>query len=480
MTLPPGITISTFYDQSQIVHESQNSVVEAIIVGGVLAMLVVVLFLGNLRTASVVLIALPLTVLITFALMKVLGQTLNIMTLGALAVALGLVIDDGIVVVENIYHELERGLSRRAAIASGLALVTPAMIGSSLTTMAAFAPLLFLTGITGEFFGPLALVMLLTLAVSLGLALILVPLLAGWLLPAAATSGGKSGLSAKILGFVPHLFDRLASGYGRVLGFCLNHRWVVIVALLPLAFGTYSLYGRLQTGFFPEFDEGGFILDYQTPAGTSLAQTDVDAFKIEKILGETPEVAAWSRRTGAQLGFDITTLNRGDISVRLKTDRARGIDEIMDDVRGRVEAQVPSAAADFHQILQDQIGDIAGSPAAVQIKIFGDDEAQLEKLAIQINDLIAKVSGVVDNNDGIVNSSPQAIVRVDTGARAAIRPHRRRYSDRRANRSNRQRADQHSAGRADHRRARARGVAARRRGCQLSSGDSRCRRPSPA
>ena len=411
-TLPPGITISTFYDQSQIVHESQNSVVEAIIIGGVLAMLVVVLFLGNLRTASVVLIALPLTVLITFALMKVLGQTLNIMTLGALAVALGLVIDDGIVVVENIYHELERGLSRRAAIASGLALVTPAMIGSSLTTMAAFAPLLFLTGITGEFFGPLALVMLLTLAVSLGLALILVPLLAGWLLPEHAAE--PTGFSARILGFVPHLFDRLASGYGRVLGFCLGHRWIVIIALLPLAWGTYSLYGRLQTGFFPEFDEGGFTIDYQTPAGTSLAQTDVDAFKIEKILAQTPEVAAWSRRSGAQLGFDITTINRGDISVRLVTNRSRDIFKIMDEVRGHVETQVPSVTVDFLQSLQDQIGDIAGSPSPVQVKIFGDDEAQLEKLATQVNDLIVKVPGVVDNNDGIVLSSPQAIVRVDT------------------------------------------------------------------
>ncbi len=411
-TLPPGVTISTFYDQSQIVHESQNSVVEAIIIGGVLAMLVVVLFLGNLRTASVVLIALPLTVSITFALMKVLGQTLNIMTLGALAVALGLVIDDSIVVVENIYHELESGLSRRAAIASGLALVTPAMIGSSITTMAAFAPLLFLTGITGEFFGPLSLVMLMTLAVSLGLALVLVPLLAGWLLPEKAEH--PSGIAGKILGFVPHLFDLLANVYGRVLGWCLGHRWVVIVALLPLGFATYSLYGRLQTGFFPEFDEGGFILDYQTPAGTSLAQTDSDALKVERILAATPEVAAWSRRTGAQLGFDITTINSGDISVRLKTDRSRGIDAVMDDIRTRVEAQVPSVAADFHQILQDQIGDIAGSPSPVQIKIFGDDEAQLEKLASQVNDLIAKVPGVVDNNNGIVNSSPQAIVRVDT------------------------------------------------------------------
>ena len=248
-TLPPGITISTFYDQSQIVHESQNSVVEAIIVGGVLAMLVVVLFLGNLRTASVVLIALPLTVLITFALMKVLGQTLNIMTLGALAVALGLVIDDGIVVIENIYHELESGLSRRAAIASGLALVTPAMIGSSITTMAAFAPLLFLTGITGEFFGPLSLVMLLTLAVSLGLALILVPILAGWLLPDSSHVGRQKRIvrqdSGVLAAWIRPSRERLRARFGLVFESSLDRDRGAVAACIWDLLALWAFANRL-------------------------------------------------------------------------------------------------------------------------------------------------------------------------------------------------------------------------------------------
>ena len=185
--LPPGIAISNFYDQSEIVKESQASVLEAIVVGGVLALLVLMLFLGDLRVAAIVLVILPLTIIITFRLMKALGQTLNIMTLGALAIALGLVIDDGIVVVENMVHELEKGLSRRAAIAAGLKAITPAMIGSSVTTMAAFLPLTFLSDLTGQFFGPLALVMIATLTVSLALALLLTPLLAEWLLPERLT-----------------------------------------------------------------------------------------------------------------------------------------------------------------------------------------------------------------------------------------------------------------------------------------------------
>ena len=186
-SLPPGVHLSTFYDQSQISQEAQASVVEAIVVGGLLALVVLMLFLGNLRTAAVVLLILPVTLLITFGLMKALGQTMNIMTLGALAIALGLVIDDGIVVVENMFHALESGRPKRDAIAEGLKAITPAMIGSSLTTMAAFLPLTFLSGVTGQFFGPLALVMIATLGVSLVMALFLTPLLAEFLLPSKVT-----------------------------------------------------------------------------------------------------------------------------------------------------------------------------------------------------------------------------------------------------------------------------------------------------
>ena len=416
-SLPRDITVSSFYDQSEIVRESQSSVIESLIVGGVLALFVLMLFLGNLRTASVVLIILPLTILITFALMKALGQTMNIMTLGALAIALGLVIDDGIVVVENMFSELESGKARPDAIAAGLKAITPAMIGSSLTTMAAFLPLTFLNDLTGQFFGPLALVMIATLAVSLALALLLTPLLAGWLLPktvAHEAAGKKMSLPARILGFFPRQFEKLVRVYTHALRWCLGHRALVLVLLLPVALGTYLLYKNLETGFFPEFDEGGFILDYQLPAGTSLAETSRVSGQIETTLAQTPEVAAWSRRTGAQLGFDITTQNMGDISVRLKPSRGRGINAVMDDIRSHVEGQYPSATVDFHQVLQDQTGDIAGSPSPVQIKIFGPDEPTLETLAGQVDDVIGNTPGVVDHNPGIVHGNPEALLTINT------------------------------------------------------------------
>lgn len=411
-SLPAGLSFSFSYDQSQIVLESQASVIEAIVIGGILALLVLMLFLGNLRTAAVVLLILPVTVLITFGLMQALGQTMNIMTLGALAIALGLVIDDGIVVVENIYHELENGRPRRDAIAAGLHAITPAMVGSSVTTICAFLPLTFLSGVTGEFFGPLAIVMIAMLVVSLVLALLLTPILAEYLLPATATL--SRGRLARIMGFAPSLFNRFAGVYSRFLSACLGRRWAVLLALIPIVLCTWFLYTRLQTGFFPEFDEGNFILDYQLPAGTSLAETNAVCQKIEGILATTPDITGWSRRTGTQMGFDITTQNTGDFSVELASHRSRSIEEVMDDVRKRVEAEVPAAQVDFNQMLQDNIGDIAGSPSPVEVKIFGPDTNELQSLANQVDDIVAKTPGVVDDFNGIVGSDPEVHLVVDT------------------------------------------------------------------
>ncbi len=410
-SLPPGVAATLFYDQSEIVRQSESSVVESIVIGGVLALIVLMLFLGNLRAASVVLVILPLSLLITFSLMRALGQTLNIMTLGALAIALGLVIDDGIVVVENIFHELETGRTRRAAIAVGLHAITPAMVGSSLTTMAAFLPLTFLSGVTGQFFAPLALVMIATLSISLLLALLLTPLLADWLLPEAHAprKGGK-----------PPAFDRVAAGYGRLLSACLRRRAWVLLALVPLALAAYALFTHLQTGFFPEFDEGAFVIDYRMPPGTSLAETNRVALQVESLLARTPEVAAWSRLTGALSGsgLELAEQNQGDILVRLKDQRTRASDAIMDDVRGQIASAQPALEVDFAQILQDGIGDIAGSPSPIEAKIFGDDTATLTDLAHKAGDIISKTPGVVDENDGIVESGPEELVRVD-GQRAA-------------------------------------------------------------
>ena len=414
--LPPGITIANYYDESVIVTGSQNSVIEALVLGGALALIVLTLFLGNLRTASIVLIILPLTIIIAFALMKLLSQTMNIMTLGALAVALGLVIDDGIVVVENMFTEMERGKGRFESVSAGLQAITPAMVGSSLTTMAAFLPLTFLNDLTGQFFGPLALVMIATLAISLALALLLTPILAGWLLPkkAAAHGDGKLSIFVRILGFFPRQFDKIVRVYARALRWSLAHKAVILLLLLPVALGTFLLYRSIPTGFFPEFDEGGFVLDYQLPAGTSLAETGAVSGQIETILAKTPEVANWSRQTGAQNGFAITTQNTGDMTVRLKSSRSRDINAVMDDIRTQIIARYPAADVDFHQTLQDEIGDIAGNPNPVEIKIFGPDQATLEDLAAKVDAVIAKEPYIVGDKSGIVHSSPESVLNVNT------------------------------------------------------------------
>jgi len=418
-TLPPGVTVTLFYDQSEIVRQSESSVVESIVIGGVLALIVLMLFLGNLRAASVVLVILPLTLLITFSLMKALGQSLNIMTLGALAVALGLVIDDGIVVVENIFHELEQGRSRGAAIASGLHAITPAMVGSSLTTMMAFLPLIFLGGVTGQFFGPLALVMIATLFVSLVLALLLTPILADFLLPKTMgphDDGPRESALARVVDFFPRLFDRFALVYGRFLAACLRRPAAVLLLLLPVAAASYLLFTHLQTGFFPEFDEGAFVIDYKMPAGTSLAETDRVSRQIEGLLAKTPEVAGWSRLTGALSGsgLELVEQSQGDILVRLKDKRNRAADDVMAGLRGQIETSLPAMQIDFAQMLQDSIGDMAGSPAPIEVKIFGDDTATLARLAHQAGDIVGRTPGVVDENDGVVQSGPQVSVRVDT------------------------------------------------------------------
>ncbi len=419
-TLPKGVTTSLFYDQSQIVQESESSVIESIVIGAILALLVLMLFLGNLRAAAVVLILLPLSLIITFSLMKALGETLNIMTLGALAVALGLVIDDGIVVVENMFHELEAGRSRTAAIAGGLAVITPAMVGSSLTTMMAFLPLTFLGGVTGQFFAPLALVMIATLFVSLALALLFTPLLASFLLPLKADHGAPSGTIGKALAFFPSLFDRLAALYGRAFASCLRRPLWVMAALVPVALGSYFLFNHLQTGFFPEFDEGAFVIDYRMPAGTSLSETDNVCRQVEKLLAKTPEVASWSRLTGARSGsgLELAEQNQGDILIRLKTARTRPSDEVMSDLRGQIEGSQPKLQVDLIQILQDGIGDIAGSPSPVEVKIFGSDTATLTKVARQAGAIISKTPGVVDENDGVIESGPELVVSVDGGKAA--------------------------------------------------------------
>ncbi len=400
--LPSGTTMSTFYNQSTLIGEAIGSVRDAVLIGAVLAVVILLLFLGNLRATLVTAIIIPATVLITFLLMRLAGLTLNLMTLGALAVGIGLVIDDAIVVVENVFRHLSHGESRLHAIQLAANEIATPMISSTLTTVVVFLPLMFLSGVTGAFFTALAITLTLSLMVSLVLALLVSPSLCASFL--AVRPGAKEH---------GRVFEKVLGGYTALLRFALKHRWLLPVSAAVTIGATVYFGTRLGSGFMPDMDEGAFVLDFWTPPGTSLAESDRLLQQIEGLMKETPEIETYSRRTGTELGFAITEPNRGDFAVTLKSKRKRKIDAIMDDLREKVQTEVPGVDVEFHQILQDLIGDLAGAPAPVEIKLFGENQAQLVGLADTLKEKLGKIGGVVDAKSSAIESGPELIARVD-------------------------------------------------------------------
>jgi len=406
-SLPPDVRFKVFYDQSELVSEAIKNVRDAVFIGGALAALILLMFLGNLRNAVVVLVMIPVVLLLSLGLARLAGQTLNIMTLGAFAIALGLVIDDGIVVMENVYRHLEAGKPIRAAIGDGVGEITPAMIGSSLTSIVVFFPLMFLTGVPGEFFRPLSVTIMLTLGASLVVALLLVPLLCRKLMVSPGRRADSGSPETR------DLFGLLLRSYERVLRGALTHRKFVALASALVLLLAWGIGRRLPTGFMPTMDEGAFVLDYWTSPGTSLDETNRVLMQVAQILRQTPEVESWSRRTGTQLGFFITEQNTGDFAVKLKHHRQRSVEEVCDDLRRRIACIAPSLRVDFVQVIQDMIGDLAGTPEPIRINIYGPDPRTLHDLARRIARLVAKVPGIVDEFNGITELGPEATVRID-------------------------------------------------------------------
>lgn len=410
--LPAGVEVRPFYDQSNIVTESIASVRDAIIIGLLLAALIIWLFLRDWGTAVMTGLVVPVTMVITFIAMKVLGQSFNLMTLGGLAAAVGLVIDDKIVVVENIVLHRDAGQGPLEATASALKELTVPLIGSTLTPIVVFLPLITITGVTGTFFSALAIAMSVALLTSLVLALVWTSNLSTRLI-----RRGKEAHEATERG----LFGRVVRFYERWVRWSLEHPLFLGIFCAALIAVSYLSYRQLGSGLLPAFDEGGFILDYVMPPGSSLQETNRVLDHIERILHDTPEVESTSRRTGLQLGvFPVTEPNTGDFTVRLKADRKRGIDEVISDIRDRVTKSEPVLAVEFIQLLQDMIGDLTGAPQPVVVKLFSDNADLLKEWAPQVADALMKVtvSGkmpVVDIEDGIENttSGPAIVFNVD-------------------------------------------------------------------
>ena len=403
----PDVTFSFSYDQAELVGESFNSVRDAIVLGLLLAVAVVYGFTRSAMSALVAAVVVPCTIAITFAAMAAFGMSFNMMTLGGLAAGIGLFIDDAIVMIEAIHRAHTGGTGAQVAIRHATAELTRPLIASTATVIVVFLPLVFLAGVTGAFFRALALTLGGGLLVSLILALYFTPALElmveRWRRP-----GHEPG----------RLFELVRDGFLLSLRpFIRVPRLALAAAVLSIA-GAYVLYGSIGTDYLPALDEGGFTLDYIAPPASTLDDTSALLAKIEDIIRQTPEVAAFSRRTGSQLGGFLTESNVGDFSVRLRSNRTRGIDEVMNSIRERALATVPGVQSDFSQLLQDMIGDLSGTPQPIVIKIFGADQLAIESTANAVAQRIRRVSGVVDVFNGLVLSNPEEQVLVDQTASA--------------------------------------------------------------
>jgi CzcA family heavy metal efflux pump len=425
--LPPGIQLQPFYDQSEIVSDSIKSVRDAILIGLLLASIIMVLFLRDWGTSLVAALVIPVTVFVTFIILKLLGESFNLMTLGGLAAAVGLVIDDAIVVVENIAMHRAAGQGSIAATQSALGEITVPLIGSTITPIVVFLPLIAISGVTGVFFRALAITVSASLLTSLALALTWTPTLSQFFIhqskadvPRARIDGEKTLLGGEDAA-VGRYFRKVIDFYERWLRFALDRpRWSVVFGLLLVAVSFFS-YKMLGSDLLPAIDEGGFVLDYITPAGTSLEQTNLMVGHIEKLLQGIPEVQSYSRRTGLQLGLaTVTEANTGDIAVKLKSKRDRSVDEVMEQLRSEIRQQEPAVEVEFIQVLQDMIGDLSNAPEPIQIKLFSPDEASLHEWAPKVGEAISKIEGVVDSLNGIENtiSGPATVFQVNSSVAA--------------------------------------------------------------
>jgi CzcA family heavy metal efflux pump len=435
-TLPPGISLTPFYDQSQIVGESIKSVRDAIILGLVLASAIMVLFLRDWGTSIVAGLVIPVTVLITFIVLRLLGESFNLMTLGGLAAAVGLVIDDAIVVVENIVLHRDAGQPRLQAIHSALREITVPLIGSTVTPIVVFLPLISIAGVTGTFFRALAVTVTVALLTSLLLAVTWTPNLSQYFISSKPRFGGKPSADGEMTtdqllaaeeASLTGVFGKIVRFYEKVLRIALERpRGIAILSLVLIACA-YASYRGLGTDLLPEMDEGGFIVDYLMPAGTSLQETDRVLQHVEQILHSVPEVETTSRRTGLQLGLAaVTEANSGDFTVKLKQDRSRSVEEVMEEVRAKVHQSEPALDIELLQLLQDMIGDLSNAPEPVQIKLFSNDPTILKEWGPRVGDAIEKIPGVVDVLNGIDNtiSGPAIVYQVNPAiaARAGFTP----------------------------------------------------------
>lgn len=392
--LPKDITIEPYYIQADFVNDSITSVTDSLWIGLALAIIVAIIFLRSLKASSVLLVTLPVTLFLTLIVLYATGQTLNIMTLGAIAASIGLIIDDAIVVVEQIHrtHEEHTEEPSEPLVHKAIKYLFPAMLGSSLSTIVIFLPFILMSGVAGAYFKVMTNSMIITLVCSFFVTWIILPVI--YLLFTKNSKEWKSKIK-------PHHVKEQ-----RWVGFFIRKPYLSFTIMIAFAIAIWFILPKLETGFLPDMDEGTIVFDYASPPGTSLEETDRMLRETEKIISQTPEVEAFSRRTGTQLGFFITEPNTGDDLIQLKQDRTKSTEEVVADIRQKIEASQPALRIDFGQVIGDMLGDLMESTQPVEIKIFGTDQKQLQNLSNQVADIVENTKGTADVFDGIVIAGP--------------------------------------------------------------------------
>lgn len=403
-TLPSDVTLEPYYVQADFVRDSIKSVSDSLWIGLALAIIVAVLFLRSFRASIALLITIPVTLLLTLIVLYAMGQTLNIMTLGAMAAAIALIIDDAIVVVEQIHrtHEEEPGEPPASLVQKAIRYLFPAMLGSSLSTIVIFLPFALMSGVAGAYFKVMTNAMIITLTCSFFVTWIGLPVIYLLLSPA----GEK--LNANNRSVEVHHVKNQAW-----VTFFIRRPWLSLVFMALLVIAIILILPKLETGFLPEMDEGSIVLDYKSPPGTSLEETDRILRQVEKILLQIPEVETYSRRSGTQMGFFITEPNDGDYLIQLVKNRSRTTNEVIDDIRSRIEATQPSLQIDFGQVIGDMLGDLMESVQPVEVKIFGNDRKKLDELSGQVAGIVEKVDGTADVFDGLIITGPYVDIEPD-------------------------------------------------------------------
>lgn len=391
--LPPDVKLKPYYNQSEFVHNSIRSIIDVLWIGLLLAIVVVMIFLRSLKASSVILITIPLTLALTLVTLSALGYDFDIMTIGGIAAAIGLIIDDAIIVIEQIHRTHEEFPDRKPTELVGKAIhfLFPAMVSSSLATIVILIPFELMTGIAGAYFRILTMTMIITLLCSFLITWIGLPVI--YLL-----FSRNRPLSLNI---TTHKVKTR-----RWIDFFISRPYVSVAAAVVLLIAIILIMPRLATGFLPEMDEGSIVLDYNSPPGTSLEETDRMLSEVDKIIESVPEVKTYSRRTGTQMGFFITEPYNGDYLIELRKERKKTTEEVADDIRRKVESALPALTVDFGQVITDMLGDLMQSVQPIEIKIFGDSNEKLESLARQVEDSVNTVRGTADVFNGIIVSSP--------------------------------------------------------------------------